>query len=153
MKLKDEILYGKFNRSNFYHNPKHISSQFKLTQKPITENSKPIVIAPIKDKEGLTAAYGRTSKLYVNGDTMYIAGTSSLQDVADDIFTVPFNRVQHALRYKDAKMLLDKSPDIKNLSSHSLGSSVALLLQKNHPDKALNVTTYGAPIVSFEKTR
>ncbi len=56
MKLKHEILYSKFNRNNYYQNPKHISAQFKLTEEPKMENSKPIIIPQIKDREGLDIA-------------------------------------------------------------------------------------------------
>ena len=44
------------------------------------ENSKPIIIPKIKDREGLDIAYSGESKLDVNVDTMYVAGRSSVQD-------------------------------------------------------------------------
>lgn len=148
MNLKNEILYTKFNRNNTY-NLKHISSQFTKPdyKKPIMENSKPLQIAPIKDKDGLSEAYKRESKLYVNGDTIYIGGTSSINDVYDDL-KIPLRLTANSKRYKDALELLRTNKDIKNISSHSLGGSVALELQKNLPERNLNVNTYGAPVLS-----
>ena len=39
---------------------------------------------PLTGKEGLDKAYAKAEKLYVHGDTMYVAGTSYLQDAWDD---------------------------------------------------------------------
>ncbi len=65
MKIKDALLYSKFHKSNYNINPKHISSQFvtKEYKKPIMENSKPIIIAPSNDKDGISKAYSRDSKI------------------------------------------------------------------------------------------
>ncbi len=94
------------------------------------KNSEPLSISPILDKDGLSKAYGRESKLYTLGDTLYIAGTSSVQDVWDDL-KIPFKQTDKSMRYKNAVALLKVNPDIKNVVGHSLGGSVALELQKN----------------------
>ncbi len=41
------------------------------------------------------------------------------------------------------------SPQVKKLVSHSLGGSVSLELQKQHPNKHYDVTTYGAPVLQM----
>ena len=44
-----------------------------------------VLVNSITDKEGLDKAYTLDDKVYVNGDTLYVAGTSYLQDVWDDL--------------------------------------------------------------------
>ena len=89
------------------------------------QNSKPITIKPITDKEGLHEAYKRQTGLYIRGDTMYIAGTKDTQDVYDDL-KIPFNQTDKTLRYKNAIDLLDLNPDVTNFVGHSLGGATAL---------------------------
>jgi len=113
------------------------------------ENSKPLVISRIKDKDGMQQAYARESKLYVDGSTMHIAGSSSTQDWVLDDITIPCCQTHKTLRYKDAKMLLESNKQITSLTGHSLGGSVALQLQKDFPERNLNINTYGAPVVSL----
>ena len=45
-----------------------------------------------------------------------------------------------------------KLQNLKNIVGHSLAGSVSVYLQKNYPDRALKISTYGAPIASFEKS-
>ncbi len=98
------------NVTNYMIPPKHKTNTTptKLYKKPTmsaeqiiaaNQNSKPITIKPITDKEGLHEAYKRPTKLYIHGDTMYIAGTNDLQDVYDDL-KIPFNQTDKTLRYK-----------------------------------------------------
>ncbi len=108
----------------------------------------PLSIEPITDKAGLEKAYGREPKLYTHGDTLYIAGTSSLQDVWDDL-KIPLNLTEQSMRYRKAASLLKVNPDIMNVVGHSLGGSVALELQKNFPDRKFKSNTYGAPVFSL----
>ncbi len=107
----------------------------------------PLSIEPITDKVGLEKAYGRGSKLYTHGNTLYIAGTSSLQDVWDDL-KIPFNQTDKSQRYRMAVAALKLNPNITNVVGHSLGGSVALELQKNFPDRNFKSNTYGAPVLS-----
>ena len=108
----------------------------------------PLSIPPITDKAGLNKAYGRGSKLYTHGNTLYIAGTSSLQDVWDDL-KIPLNLTEQSDRYKKAASLLKVNKDIQNVVGHSLGGSVALELQKDFPDRKFKSNTYGAPVASL----
>ena len=73
---------------------------------------------------GLDNAYASPSKLYLQGDKLYIAGTSSLQDVWDDL-KIPFHLTRFSQRYQNADNLLAKHPEVTDLSAHSLGSAVA----------------------------
>ena len=104
----------------------------------------------LTDKEGLDKAYDRADKLFVNGDTMYVAGTSYWQDVWDDL-KIPFNKTAQAQRYKDADALLGQNAQVKNLVGHSLGGASVLELQKNHSERTFKTNTYGAPAVSLTR--
>jgi hypothetical protein len=108
----------------------------------------PYSIEPITDKAGLDKAYGRDSKLYTHGDTLYIAGTSSFQDVWDDL-KIPFKQTDKSMRYRKAVEVLKTNNDIKNVVGHSLGGAVALELQQNYPDRKFKSNTYGAPVLSI----
>ena len=104
----------------------------------------------LTDKEGLDRATAADKKIYVNGDTMYVAGTSNLQDVWDD-FKIPFGKTAQSQRYKDADALLANNSQVSNLVGHSLGGAAVLELQKNHrADKTFNTNTYGAPVMSMK---
>ena len=54
----------------------------------------------IDDSEGLRRAYMRDDGLYDFGDTLYIAGTKSLEDVSNWPL-LPSGRVHKTQRYKD----------------------------------------------------
>ena len=58
---------------------------------------------------------------------MYIAGTSNLQDIWDDL-KIPFNLTKYSKRYEDADKLLKDNPQIDDIVGHSLGGAVALEL-------------------------
>ena len=79
---------------------------------------------------------------------MYIAGTSGLNDVWDDL-KIPFNLTSQSKRYIDAEKLLKIYPDTKGIVGHSLGGAVALELQKNYPEKQFKINTHGAPVISI----
>ena len=103
----------------------------------------------LTDKAGLDKATAARDKVYVHGNTMYVAGTSSLRDVWDD-FKIPFGKTAHTQRYKDADALLAKNPHVSNLVGHSLGGAAVLELQKNHGDKTFKTNTYGAPTMTLK---
>jgi hypothetical protein len=65
---------------------------------------------------------------------MFIAGTSNLQDVWDDL-KIPFNLTRYSQRYKDADETLKTNQQVDTIIGHSLGSSVSLELNKNNNDK------------------
>ena len=140
MKLYDEVTKSKVN--NYILQPKHHPTP--KTQKPPI----PTVVKKITDKEGLHKAYALDDKLYAQGDTLYIAGTSSLRDVWDDL-KIPFHLTSKSDRYQHASKFLEENKEIKQLVGHSLGGSVALELQDNMADRNFKTNTYGAPVFSF----
>ena len=78
------------------------------------------------NEKGLNNAYNNHNKIHVENDTLYIAGTSDLKDVYDDITKIPFfGTVKDSTRYNQAKTALDSNPNITKLIGHSLGASVA----------------------------
>jgi hypothetical protein len=131
----DEMMMHRFNRNN-------TGPRLGIYQQP------EIVINQITDKEGLDKAYAREEKLFVNGNTMYVAGTSYLQDVWDDL-KIPLVKTARAQRYKDADALLAQNPQVSNLVGHSLGGSSVLELQKNHGERTFKTNVYGTPAASF----
>ena len=102
----------------------------------------------ISDSEGLDRAYKSKGNTFVNGDTLYIAGThpSSAKDWYDDVSKIPFwGDLRDSDRYQEANKTLNETRlNVRNVVGHSLGGSVALELQKNY--KGLNTRTYGSPI-------
>ena len=100
------------------------------------------------NENGLSKAYNNHNKVHVDNDTLYIAGTSNLRDVYDDITKIPiWGSIKDSQRYKDAKTVLDLNPHITNLVSHSLGSSVALELEKDN--NKYKTTAYASPVLQF----
>ena len=80
---------------------------------------------------GLNKAYNNNNKIHVDGDTLFIAGTSNLKDAYDDITKIPFyGSTMDSTRYNQAKTALDSNPHIKRLVGHSLGGSISLEIQK-----------------------
>jgi hypothetical protein len=102
----------------------------------------------MEDRVGLDKAYSLDSGAYIDGDTLFVAGTKSLRDVWDDL-KIPFYATSWSERYQNADRTLDASPQVKRVIGHSLGGAVALELQGRHPDRNLETTTYGAPVFSF----
>jgi pimeloyl-ACP methyl ester carboxylesterase len=95
---------------------------------------------------GLHKAYKSENKVHVDGDTAFIAGTSSLGDWYDNITKIPvWGDLRNSRRYKDADKVLKENPNVKKLVAHSLGGAVSLELDKNNPDK-YETTTYAAPV-------
>ena len=103
----------------------------------------------MSDKAGLRRAYNEPSGLYKHGNVLHVAGAKSLSDAWDDL-KLPLIKTSLTQRYKDANEVLKHNPGITAISGHSLGGAVALELQKENPK--LQVTTYGAPVVSFTQS-
>jgi hypothetical protein len=137
MKFNQKILRGVYDRHAYQSAP--LSPQAAPKR----------VINPITDVEGLDRAYAAPEKLYVNGKTMYVAGTSNLRDVYDDL-KIPVQQTFRAQRYKDADALLAKNPQVENLVGHSLGGASVLELQRNHVEKTYKTNVYGTPAMSFK---
>ena len=80
---------------------------------------------PITDSEGLARAYEQANGLFLYGDVLYISGTKSVKDIADDAL-LPLSRVTDTQRYKDAKAKLEAlSFNPKLVVGHSLVGAVA----------------------------
>ena len=100
----------------------------------------------LADRVGLDRAYADPNKVYMTGDSMYVAGTSSVGDVIDDI-GIPLGLTRGTQRYIDAERVLQSNPKIRRVVGHSLGGAVSLELQKSRP--YLESRTYGAPVISM----
>ncbi len=140
MKLCDDVVKSKVN--NYMVSPKHQPSAKAYMRSNLT------VISRITDKEGLHKAYEATDKLFASGETLYIAGTSSLRDVWDDL-KIPFHLTSKSDRYQHASKYLETDQKITKLVGHSLGGSVALELQGNMGPRNFKTNTYGAPVLSI----
>ena len=99
-----------------------------------------------RNELGLKNAYKSKNKIYIDNDKMFLAGTSNLQDVWDDL-KIPLNLTRFSQRYQDADNLPKENPQVKKIVGHSLSGAVGLELQKQHPNKDFDITTYGAPVV------
>jgi hypothetical protein len=104
------------------------------------------------NKLGLDKAYESNNKLHIQEDTLFVAGTSNLQDIWDDL-KIPLGLTRYSQRYKDAEKLLVENPQIKSVIGHSLGSAVSDELSKRNTDKKLKTTLYGSPFVDFTGTQ
>ena len=102
---------------------------------------------------GLANAHSSNNKTYIEGDTAYIAGTDNWKDVFNDWVKIPLGLTRYSQRYKDADEILKSNPQVTKLTGNSLGGVVSLELQKNHPDRDYNVTTYAAPVVQFSNDK
>ena len=97
---------------------------------------------------GLNNAYNNVNKVHIQGDSLFVAGTSDLKDVYDDVSKIPFyGDIKNSTRYNQAKSALDANPNVNKIIGHSFGGSVALEIQKDN--NKFNSTTYGAPVVSL----
>jgi len=138
-------------------------------EKPEQDMSSALKGETITDKEGLERAYQQGDS-YAYGNTLDIAGSHTARDWFDDVTKIPkwqnvpgglnpvtdfmnsgFGKkllgtgdLRNAERYQAAEKALKANPNIQRVIGHSLGGSVALELQKNHP--GLESRTYGAPV-------
>lgn len=137
-----------FKKRLYYQQPYIIPTKMKN----IIEKTKTILNEPrnkISDSEGLSRAYKQPDKLYINHNILYIAGTSNLRDVYDDL-KIPFHLTKYSKRYEDAEKILRNNNDIDTLIGHSLGSSVSLELNKNYDNK-FTTRNYSSPVFDIFK--
>ena len=109
----------------------------------------------ILDEWGLKEAYNDPQSVVHHGDILYIAGTHSLRDVADDLL-IPLHLVRNSQRYQQASAALHRANGrVKYLAGHSLGGAIAAVLQEDAINGNLGpkyrgfreVRTYGAPLL------
>ena len=102
-----------------------------------------------KNRIGFDNAYSSNNKLYIEGDTAYIAATDNWKDVFNGWVKIPLSLTRYSQRYQDADDLLKSNPQVKQLTGNSLGGVVSLELQKSHPGREFSVTTYAAPVIQM----
>lgn len=90
-------------------------------------------------------AYRHPNKVYVSGDTMWVAGSSSARDWLIDDPMIPFHGVHLSERYSQA--MSQMRPGIRYIAGHSLGSAVAARIAEENPH--LQARLYAAPRVSW----
>lgn len=136
----------------FYNNNNQFTPSLKrsaLKYDKIQIRHKTNVASPVKnisDSEGLKIAYRQPNGIYNYGNSIYVAGTKSLNDAFDDL-KIPFHATKFTQRYRDAeKYVANPTNNISHVIGHSLGGAVALELQKNYPH--VQSTTYASPTVS-----
>ena len=135
----NDIFHTKFNRRQRV-NRLQMFDNIQKDVKPIETYT-----TTITDAEGLRRAY-KHGDYFINGDTMYIAGSHTMKDWYDDFTKVPFYGDLHdSTRYEKAREGLLDNPQVKTVIGHSLGGSVALELQKNYKHIKKS-RTYGAPV-------
>ena len=107
----------------------------------------------IPDEWALKEAYNDPESVVHHGDTLFIAGTHSLRDMADDLL-IPLHLVRNSQRYQQALAALQwANGRVKYLAGHSLGGAVAAVLQEDAISVGpmyrgfREVRTYGAPLL------
>ena len=73
----------------------------------------------------LRKAYESNKSTYVEGDTLFVAGTKGLKDWYDDFTKLPFGLTKYAHRYKQADEVLKQNPQVNKLVGHSLSTNVS----------------------------
>jgi hypothetical protein len=82
---------------------------------------------------------------------MYVAGTSSVDDVLTDV-TIPFGQIRETRRFNRAKKALLRHPEINTVVGHSLGAEIAQELSTFKQVK--RGRAYGSPsIIGRSKMR
>ena len=105
----------------------------------------------LEDRQGLKNAYDSPSGLYKSGKTLFISGTtgkdgSITRDILDDLIHLPSRGAERTEKYKDVMKMLEQSPEITRLVSHSLGSAVVNRINELQPNR-FQTTTYATPAV------
>ena len=98
----------------------------------------------ITDSEGLRCAYEADSGFYNVGDTVYISGTRTMEDIAHDWIKLPQKKINQTKKYQDALDFISELPGgkPKRFVGHSLGASVAQALGERFKVEA---RAYGTP--------
>ena len=143
-RINEDVLYKAPNTRNKLHN--EVRDELAGTEYIPT------------DTYGLKRAYEDPNGIYRDGETLYIAGTKSFQDVVDDL-KLPLYQTRNTKRYKDVDNFIQdyaididgkKNYGIKNIVSHSLGSAVSQQINNDYGN-IFQTRSYGAPFVSRQK--
>jgi hypothetical protein len=109
--------------------------------------------------EGLSRAYSTPSGVFVSGSQMFIAGTDltnrggggvkrAFEDVLSDAnLPGPFG-VRATPRFKVARTILARNPQVTHLYGHSLGGAISTVLAR---DNNLQNDAWAAPLRSWQR--
>jgi hypothetical protein len=124
---------------------------------PLTAPKAQVTFA--RDEKGLddayANAYGQGTAYDPATKSLYIKGSSTPVDWAEDLTMIPFGRTAQSERYQQASRayddLLHRGNKVDRVVGHSLGGSVALEMQKNLQKKHVKVDsrTFGAPVADL----
>ena len=98
----------------------------------------------------LNRAYHNSSGTYIKDDTIYLAGSRNMKDVAQWPL-IPLGLTHKSDIYRRADQILKDNPHVKSIVAHSYGGSAALELQKKYRDRNYKTTTFSAPVLSIQK--
>ena len=109
----------------------------------------------VEDRRGLYNAYDSPSGLYKTGHTLYILGTggkdaSINRDIMDGLLLLSTRNAHHTEKYHDAMKELKKSPEIKRIVGHSLGSAVVKKINEEQGNKYVSAT-YATPTIKWKR--
>ena len=132
---------------NYNEKRNNLINEFKEVHSPIKE----YVYNKISEAEGLEKAYAH-GDYFIHGKTMYVAGSHTKKDWYDDVTKVPgWGDLRQSTRYQAAEKALKENPQVSHVVGHSLGGSVALQLEQDHPNQIKTSRTYGAPVLDAWK--
>ena len=120
----------------------------------------------LSDAEGLRRAYDSLDNIFIDGNRMYVAGTTPsplgsnlvstlrnardfMQDWTDNVEKLPFNLTKATKRYQQAYKALQNNPQVTELIGHSLGGTVVNEMGVSEPTK-YKTRTYAAPVFRFD---
>lgn len=134
---------------------KGLAEPLKQTQSPqvkkrITTKKPPkAIVKGFSHANGLDLAYTSESRMYLSPNgTLYIAGTSRLQDIGDDIkLVIPGQGIGATFKYHEVLEFLNTHKNVKRIVGHSLGGAIAEAIGKQYH---LPYTIYNAPVASWE---
>ena len=121
--------------------PVKVTPQAPVPQAKRPEKPPESFVKSFSDEEGLRRAYASPDNIYVDGDRMYVAGTTPsplgdslastvrnirefIQYWTDNIEKIPLNLTKATKRYQQAYRALVKNPQVTTLIGHSLGGAV-----------------------------
>ena len=143
-----------------------VKAQAPVPQAKPPEKPPESLVKSLSDEEGIRRAYDSPDKIFVDGDRMYVAGTTPsplgdslastvrntrefIQDWTDNIEKLPLNLTKATKRYQQAYRALVKNPQVTTLIGHSLGGAVVNEMGVSEPDK-YKTRSYSAPVFRWD---